>query len=262
MSAMSKNKRANVSPVTHNSGRRIRRRCHASRAVSTACGFGNRLLGLGSRHRSTIAASPGSTPGTVRCAFGFGELRMSLRYAASCASSVPPDVTSAACDLVAVRRFAGEHAVHHRAERVHVPARVGRRGQVGLFGRHVEQRAQRRRHLVREPRLPEVRQPRLAVVIEQDVRGLQVAVQNALVVRVDQRDGDLAEHSRPRRERRAGARGAGLRATRSPCTPSRSTAGRTPSRPRTVARRSGRRRGSGASRLRARARPSRVRRGA
>ena len=92
-----------------------------------------------------------------------------------------------------IRRLPGEHAVHHRAEGVNVPPGVRRGREVRLLRSHVEERAKGRRHLVGEPRLPEVRQPRAAVVVEQDVRGLQIAVQDSLVVRVDQGNGDLAE---------------------------------------------------------------------
>ena len=49
------------------------------------------------------------------------------------------------------------------------------------------------RLLVREPRLTEIGQPRLVVLVEQHVGRLQVAVQHALAVRVHQPDGHLAE---------------------------------------------------------------------
>ena len=98
------------------------------------------------------------------------------------------------CGLV-VRRLPREHPVHHRPEGVHIPASVGRCRQVGLLGCHIEERAERRGHLVCEPRLSEVREAWPTIVIEQDVRGLQIAVQNPLVVSVNQGDRDLVEEA-------------------------------------------------------------------
>ena len=57
---------ANPRNVKIRTGFRTRRRLHASSAVMTAWGFVNRFAGLGSRHRSTIALSSASIPGTLR----------------------------------------------------------------------------------------------------------------------------------------------------------------------------------------------------
>ena len=93
----------------------------------------------------------------------------------------------------AVRRAARQHAVQQRPQGVDVPAGVGHGVQIGLLGRHVEHRPQRRRLLGREPRLTEIGQPRLAVLVQEDVGRLQVAVQHALAVGVDQARGHVAE---------------------------------------------------------------------
>ncbi len=90
--------------------------------------------------------------------------------------------------------LARQHAMQHRPQRVDVPPRVGRFGQVGLFRGHVEERAQRGRLVVGQPRLAEVGQPGLAVGVQQDVGRFQVAMQNALVVGVDQSDGHVAKY--------------------------------------------------------------------
>ena len=85
-----------------------------------------------------------------------------------------------------VRGIAREHAVHHGTERVDVPTGIGGGFQIRLFRSHVEERAQRGGTLVREAGLAEVREARMAILIEQHVRGLQVAVENALIVCVNQ----------------------------------------------------------------------------
>ncbi|MFO0635453.1 MAG: hypothetical protein U0168_21625 [Nannocystaceae bacterium] len=110
------------------------------------------------------------------------------------------------------RRTAGEHLEQHRTDRVEIGARVDHRT-LGLLGRHVPRRAEQRAH-AREPLRPRARlllahQPeveqleRLAAVRtahQQDVLGLDVAVDEAVAVHVGQR---LAAGSRAKARRGA-----------------------------------------------------------
>ncbi len=96
------------------------------------------------------------------------------------------------------RRLAREHLVEHRCERVHVAPRIDAAVARRLLGTHVLRRAER------EPRLreavtarflhgerdAEIRQHRLAF-LDQDVLGLDVAMHQALPVRVVERARDL-----------------------------------------------------------------------
>ncbi len=95
-----------------------------------------------------------------------------------------------------IGRDPGQGAIEQGADRIDVPPRIGHGLQVRLLRRHVEQRPKRRRLLVRQAGLAEIRQPRAAVLIEQHVGGLQIAVQHAFVVGVDQAGDDLAEQLR------------------------------------------------------------------
>ncbi len=86
-------------------------------------------------------------------------------------------------------RFAGEHLVGHRAERVHVAARPDLAFAHGLFGRHVGRRAERHAGLghagaaglLHGERDAEVGDQGLAI-LQQDVLGLDVAVDDAALV--------------------------------------------------------------------------------
>ena len=78
----------------------------------------------------------------------------------------------------------GQQLEEQRTERVNVPASVGDRVQTGLFGRHVEQRAECRILLVRKSRLAEVAQSWFKIGIEQDVGRFEIAVQDASPVGV------------------------------------------------------------------------------
>ncbi len=95
--------------------------------------------------------------------------------------------------FVAVRRTTGQHRVEKGSEGIDVPASVGHGLEIGLFRRHVKERAQGRRLLAEQPRLAEIRQPRLLVLVEQDVARLQVAVEHALAVGVYQADRHVAD---------------------------------------------------------------------
>ena len=91
----------------------------------------------------------------------------------------------------AKRRASGEELIKNRAQAVHVgsgPDRVAVAGR--LLGRHVTGRAQnrpggRQRALFRNPPgQTEIGDLGLAVAVDQDVRGLQIAVKEALAVSV------------------------------------------------------------------------------
>ena len=97
------------------------------------------------------------------------------------------------------RRLAGEHLVRHRTERVEVDARVDRLLAHRLLGTHVLRRAEREaglRHarsarLLHGERDAEVRDERVPA-LQQNVLGLDVAMDHAVLVRVVERVGDLA----------------------------------------------------------------------
>ena len=97
------------------------------------------------------------------------------------------------------RRVAGEHLVRHRAERVDVGARVDRALPHRLLGGHVLRCAEREaglRHALAAGRLhregdAEVGNQRVAA-LQQDILGLDIAVDHAAPVCVRQRVGDLA----------------------------------------------------------------------
>jgi hypothetical protein len=98
------------------------------------------------------------------------------------------------------RRLPGQHLVQHAAERVDVAPSVERPLAHGLLGAHVHRRPQRQPGL-RQPPLgarlahragdPEVGEQH-PVALEQDVLGLDVAVDDSLRVRVGERAGDAA----------------------------------------------------------------------
>ena len=109
----------------------------------------------------------------------------------------------AALVLAAERDAVGEQPVEHRAQAVHVGARVGRAaGRVHLLGAHVVRRAQDRAG-AREPQLvlhacqAEVGELRHAFRGEQHVARLDVAVHHAVLVRVVQPARQVA--AQPRR---------------------------------------------------------------
>ena len=84
--------------------------------------------------------------------------------------------------LCPVRGISGHHAIHDCAGGVHIPAGTGTAAHTGLFGRHIKQRPQGGRLIIRHSALTEVSQTRLMVLAQQDVRRLQIAVQNAFTV--------------------------------------------------------------------------------
>ncbi len=97
------------------------------------------------------------------------------------------------------RRIAGQHLVEHRAERVHVGARGDLALAHRLLRRHVVRRAERHAGLGHPAaaglaggeRDAEVGDQR-PIVVQQDVLGLDVAVDDAVPVGVVERVGDLA----------------------------------------------------------------------
>ena len=100
------------------------------------------------------------------------------------------------------RRRAGEHLVGHAAECIEVAARVD--GVAGpLFGAHVVRGAERHadhRQFVVAGGVDGVGDPEVGydrvVVLEEDVLGLDVAVDDAAVVRVAERVGDLVGNAK------------------------------------------------------------------
>ena len=93
-----------------------------------------------------------------------------------------------------VRRMAGQHAVQQRPQRVDIPPRVRHSLEIGLLGCHVEQRAQGGPLLVRQTRLAKIGQPWLVVLIQQHVGRLQIAMQHAFAVGMQQPDRHLLKH--------------------------------------------------------------------
>ena len=83
----------------------------------------------------------------------------------------------------AIGRFPAQHVIEEGPQRVNVPPRIGDGMQVGLFRRHVKHGSERRVLLVRQSRLPEITQPRLEVIVQQNVRRFQVAVQYPAAMR-------------------------------------------------------------------------------
>ena len=105
-----------------------------------------------------------------------------------------------------IRHAADEHFVEHDAETVEIAAPVDRAA-ARLFRAHVVRRADDRAGL-RHPRCgiertrdAEIGQRRGAVVAQQDVVGLDVAVHEAFLVRVIERGRDLADHAQRERDR-------------------------------------------------------------
>ena len=100
-----------------------------------------------------------------------------------------------------VRQVAGQHLVHRHAERVE----VGRehRAPLELFGRHVRRAADDGRAVrgdLEEARRAEVADLQQAAVGHEDVRRPEVAMDDALLVRVLDGVGDLAGVVERRRE--------------------------------------------------------------
>ena len=92
------------------------------------------------------------------------------------------------------RALAGRDLVEDEAERVEI-APHGRRLARELLGRHVRRRARdlaQRSGLFGGHREPEVRDPHAPAPVEHDVRGLEVAVEDALLVRRVQARAELA----------------------------------------------------------------------
>ncbi len=117
------------------------------------------------------------------------------------------------------RRPAGQQLVQDRAQRIHVRGRSDVPGVApGLLGRHVAGRAQHRIGL-RQPRLdvqrlgqPEVGDLGRAVDLHQDIAGLQVAMDDAQLVRLADAAGQHADHRRGPVRRPGGAVEPGLQA--------------------------------------------------
>ncbi len=101
------------------------------------------------------------------------------------------------------RRPTGEHLVENRAQAVDVARRAEfAAGAGGLLGGHVGRRAENRAR-EREVRLgldpfgqAEIRNMRPSVGIDQNIRGLQIAMQNAALVRVMDSSRDWREERR------------------------------------------------------------------
>ena len=96
--------------------------------------------------------------------------------------------------LGAMRRTAGQHAVQKRTQAVNVPPNIGHRLQIGLLRRHVEHGPQRRRLLMRKARLPKICKSRLAILIEQDIGRLEIAMKDALLMRMKQTGRHVAKN--------------------------------------------------------------------
>ena len=99
-------------------------------------------------------------------------------------------------------RAAGDHLVEHRAERVEIAARVGRAAE-RLLGRHVGDGADhhalhRHARAVDGDGEAEVAERGVAVGVEPDVAGLEVAVDDAAAVRVLRAPGRPARRSSSR----------------------------------------------------------------
>ncbi len=112
------------------------------------------------------------------------------------------DLTQDALSWPLERQSTGEQFVEHNTQRVDVAARVGQMaGAAGLFGRHVCGGAEYggvgcERRVALQPHQAEVADVRLAALVDQDVRGLQVAVKHALGVSVVGRLGQFAHEVR------------------------------------------------------------------
>ena len=93
------------------------------------------------------------------------------------------------------RGLAGEHLVEHESERVDVGL-DRRRLVIEELGRHVGRRARQRMpaRFLDQRGEAEVRQPDLAPAVDHHVRGLQIAMEHALVVRRGQPRAQLARH--------------------------------------------------------------------
>ena len=155
-------------------------RASAVIASANACALGHRSAGSFSSARSTAASSAGEM--LRRCRLG------------GTGSSVTSLATIACDGRAGERRLADQHLVRHRAERVDVGAMPDALVAHRLLGRHVLRRAERQaclRHalaarVLHGERDPEVRHER-GTVVQQDVLGLDVAVHDAMPMRVLQR---------------------------------------------------------------------------
>ena len=112
------------------------------------------------------------------------------------------------------RLAAGEHVIEHRSRREDVGPVIDFRA-ARLLGRHEVGRADdeaARRHVrVGEPRHAEVEDLQAPVVLDEDVAGLDVAMEDAVHVRDGEPFAHLAHEIERRLERRATGRASGSR---------------------------------------------------
>ncbi len=169
------------------SGRRARERSRSTSVSSTACALGYRFSGSTCRQRSTISASRRSIPGRERRPSGLGlaRIRCAIDGQLRLQRGSRPD------RLFDLRRAIGGFAAQHVVQ----AARRARRRPTA----HRERPAGRPAPAPCRRRVPSAgfcsfdnrdwpksHKPRLEIVVEQHVGRLQVAVQDAAAVRVDQ----------------------------------------------------------------------------
>ena len=86
-----------------------------------------------------------------------------------------------------------QHTKQKCAQTVHIPFRIRQRLKIGLFRSHVVQRPKCWSLLGTESRLPEVRHSGLAVLVEQNIAGFQITVQDSFSVQVHHSRGDFGK---------------------------------------------------------------------
>ena len=103
------------------------------------------------------------------------------------------------------RRPAREQMEQQRPQPIHIRRRAHRPAAFGLLRRHVAggsqnlPRQRQRTLLIHRPGQPEIRHVRLALGVEQDIRGFDIPMEHALLVRVLHRLGHFPTNSAARR---------------------------------------------------------------